>query len=402
MRWSGGLATAVAATGLVTASLLVGPPVPTAGAQAVPNGSVLSYGDAGAYGGPSGLNAPVTGMAATPDGKGYWLVASDGGVFAYGDAPFEGSAVGTPGYRFVGIASNPDGPGYVLTDDAGDVTAHGDAQSFGSVSTSLNAPIVGIAETPDGRGYWLAATDGGVFAFGDAPYLGSMGATTLNSPVVGLATTPDGKGYWLVAADGGVFAFGDARFYGSEGATPLNVPVVGIAPSASGNGYWLAAGDGGVFTFGDATFEGSAGAAPPPHPVSAIDATPDGGGYWLITSVVGQTPVPALPQVDAGCYTPAVEPATIVLACADYGSILENLHWSSWTPTAATGSGTYSYKICVPDCAAGGTANAPASVALGGPISTSQGAEFSRITWTYGNAATGGLVTETERLPTDP
>ena len=30
-------------------------------------------------------------MAATPDGKGYWLVASDGGVFAYGDAPYEGS-----------------------------------------------------------------------------------------------------------------------------------------------------------------------------------------------------------------------------------------------------------------------------------------------------------------------
>ena len=26
-------------------------------------------------------------MAATPDGKGYWLVASDGGIFNYGDAP---------------------------------------------------------------------------------------------------------------------------------------------------------------------------------------------------------------------------------------------------------------------------------------------------------------------------
>jgi hypothetical protein len=31
-------------------------------------------------------------MAATPDGGGYWLVASDGGVFTYGDAPFDGSA----------------------------------------------------------------------------------------------------------------------------------------------------------------------------------------------------------------------------------------------------------------------------------------------------------------------
>jgi len=31
------------------------------------------------------------GMAATPDGGGYWLVASDGGVFSFGDARFHGS-----------------------------------------------------------------------------------------------------------------------------------------------------------------------------------------------------------------------------------------------------------------------------------------------------------------------
>ncbi|MHB1913032.1 MAG: hypothetical protein ACYCTI_13395 [Acidimicrobiales bacterium] len=27
----------------------------------------------------------------SPDGAGYWLVASDGGIFSYGDAPFPGS-----------------------------------------------------------------------------------------------------------------------------------------------------------------------------------------------------------------------------------------------------------------------------------------------------------------------
>jgi hypothetical protein len=31
-------------------------------------------------------------MASTPDGGGYWLVASDGGIFSYGDAGFSGSA----------------------------------------------------------------------------------------------------------------------------------------------------------------------------------------------------------------------------------------------------------------------------------------------------------------------
>ena len=37
------------------------------------------------------LNKPIVGMASSPNGSGYWLVASDGGVFAYGNATFEGS-----------------------------------------------------------------------------------------------------------------------------------------------------------------------------------------------------------------------------------------------------------------------------------------------------------------------
>ena len=37
------------------------------------------------------LNKPIVGMAATPDSKGYWFVASDGGIFSFGDAKFYGS-----------------------------------------------------------------------------------------------------------------------------------------------------------------------------------------------------------------------------------------------------------------------------------------------------------------------
>lgn len=37
------------------------------------------------------VNAPVVGIAATPTGKGYWLVCADGGVFAFGDAGFFGN-----------------------------------------------------------------------------------------------------------------------------------------------------------------------------------------------------------------------------------------------------------------------------------------------------------------------
>jgi hypothetical protein len=38
------------------------------------------------------LNQPITGMVATPTGRGYRFVAADGGVFDFGDAQFHGSA----------------------------------------------------------------------------------------------------------------------------------------------------------------------------------------------------------------------------------------------------------------------------------------------------------------------
>ncbi|MGD0381183.1 MAG: hypothetical protein ABSC30_14495 [Acidimicrobiales bacterium] len=38
--------------------------------------------------------APIIGIGATPDGDGYWLVGADGGVFAFGDARYFGSAGG--------------------------------------------------------------------------------------------------------------------------------------------------------------------------------------------------------------------------------------------------------------------------------------------------------------------
>jgi hypothetical protein len=170
-------------------------------------------------------------MVPTPTGLGYWLVARDGGVFAFGDAGFHGSMGGR----------------------------------------HLNQPIVGIAaplpeEIPEEAedvpmGYWLVAADGGIFAFGPAArFRGSTGGRRLNQPIVGMAAHPFGDGYWLVAADGGVFAFGrDARFRGSAGHLRLNGPVRGITATGTGEGYWLVTRDGGVLAFGDAEFSGSLG-----------------------------------------------------------------------------------------------------------------------------------------------
>jgi hypothetical protein len=224
-------------------------------------GGVSPFGTASNLGMPFG-NVAVAGVANAGAG-GYWVATADGGVFSYG-APFYGSMGGTTlNAPIVGIAATPDHGGYWLVAADGGVFAFGDAAFFGSVpgvlppGASLNQPVVGIASTPDGKGYWMVATDGGVFSFGDAHFWGSMGGTHLNKPVVGMAQNGAG-GYWLVASDGGIFSF-NATFYGSTGGLVLNQPVTGMAATNDGNGYWMVAADGGIFAFGNAPFWGSAG-----------------------------------------------------------------------------------------------------------------------------------------------
>ncbi len=139
------------------------------------------------------LTAPVIDSTLTPDGRGAYLVAADGGVFALGEAKFHGSL--------------------------GDL--------------ALNAPIVGIAPDPDGDGYWLIGADGGVFSFA-ADFSGSipgLSMAPLNAAVVGGIAY--GDAYLLVGADGGVFNFaGDRDFLGSLGNRPPESAVVGIASPA--------------------------------------------------------------------------------------------------------------------------------------------------------------------------
>jgi hypothetical protein len=69
----------------------------------------------------------------------------------------------------------------------GGIFSYGDARFFGSTgSIHLNRPIVGLAASADGGGYWLVASDGGIFAFGDAHFSGSAGGVPLNRPIVGM------------------------------------------------------------------------------------------------------------------------------------------------------------------------------------------------------------------------
>ena len=196
----------VAVAGLAAASALLGPTLAAGpAAAAVPTGKGVV------------LNAPIVGVASMPGGGGYWEVAADGGIFAFGKARFHGST--------------------------------------GSVH--LNQPIVGMAPTPDGRGYWEVARDGGVFAFGDAGFHGSAAGQVQGDPVVGLAATPDGQGYWEATSTGAVYAFGDARY---AGGAPAGSTVVAITAGTSG--YRLATSAGGIDDFGGAPFLGSAARVP--------------------------------------------------------------------------------------------------------------------------------------------
>ena len=84
---------------------------------------------------------------ADASGGGYWLVASDGGVFAFGDADFAGS--------------------------------------MGAIQ--LNRPISGMVRY--GNGYLMVGADGGIFDFSDSPhgYQGSLGATPPATPITSVA-----------------------------------------------------------------------------------------------------------------------------------------------------------------------------------------------------------------------
>jgi hypothetical protein len=227
------------------------------------DGGIFAFGTA-PFEGSTGnihLNQPIVGMATTSSGNGYWLVASDGGIFAFGDAHFYGSMGGRPLNRpIVSMAATPDGAGYWLVASDGGIFSFGDARFYGSTgSIHLNRPVVGMASTPNGAGYYMVASDGGIFTYGDAQFHGSAGSLALVSPVVGLSVDPAGTGYWLVAADGGIFTYGSAQFHGSAGTLHLNAPIAGMADTPDGGGYWLVGTDGGIFTYGDAQFFGSTG-----------------------------------------------------------------------------------------------------------------------------------------------
>jgi hypothetical protein len=236
------------------------------------DGGIFSFGSAAFYGsmGATRLERPVVAVVGTRNQGGYWLDASDGGVFSFGDTQFYGSIPGlglhpagsglpnSLNAPVVGMVPSHDQGGYFMVASDGGIFAFGDAHFTGSCPGIGGCLGAAVAVMPDatGNGYWLITQTANVYAFGDAPYLGGPGPQS--SPITSAVPTPSGHGYWILDANGQVFAFGDAAYLGNTplGSTGGLNPASAIFATSDGGGYWVSDAQGKVFTFGDAPQDG--------------------------------------------------------------------------------------------------------------------------------------------------
>jgi hypothetical protein len=259
--------------------------------------------------------APPTGTDPASGRSGYWMVGSDGAVYAFGNAAHMGNA--TPflaGHEAVDLEPTASYNGYWIVDDIGRVYGFGDARHLGNVDRARLAggeKVTSLSATPSGNGYWIFTTRGRAVPFGDARHFGDMSAVRLNGPVLDSIPTPSGNGYYMVASDGGIFALGDARFYGSMGGKPLNGPVQSLVPDPDGTGYWLVASDGGVFAF-EAGFRGSMGGKPLNKPMTGM--VPFGNGYLMVATDGGIFNFSDLPFLGSLGNNPPARPVVSVAA----------------------------------------------------------------------------------------
>jgi Domain of unknown function (DUF1906) len=177
-------------------------------------GNVYPYGNAPTRSNPIPYH-PVIGIVRAPRNH-YWLYSAYGDVYHGKGTRFYGSPLHSHIHdsTITGMAATPDDKGYWLVDSHGRVYAYGDATS---VRTSRKRRrIIGIVAAPGG-GYWLYTPAGNVFHAGGAVWYGSpLRRGDRAAKITGMSATPDGKGYWMVDSGGHVYAYGDAANWPSK------------------------------------------------------------------------------------------------------------------------------------------------------------------------------------------
>jgi hypothetical protein len=102
------------------------------------------------------------------------------------------------------------------------------------------------------------------------------------------------------------------------------------------------------------------------------------------------------------CVTFEEKPVELVLYCADAGQILNEITWSSWTPTEAIGAGTSTANDCEPSCAEGKDVISAVEIKLTKPMTSESGKRvFSNIEIQYDKVQPSGVMDEVLDLPTD-
>ena len=212
----------------------------------------------------------------------------------------------------------------------GGIFSYGDATFFGSTgSIRLNKPVVGMAATPSGHGYWLVASDGGIFSYGDATFFGSTGSIVLNKPIVGMITGTGRRRVFPGRLGRGHLQLRHRPLLRLARRAGLKHPIVAATATPTDNGYWFTDTAGLVSNFGSANYYGSAppnlfrpivGMAEAPGNGSFVGSTfPSGSsGYDISTFQCGGLP-PAphqigIVQVDGvslGCHQPLSEPGSV-------------------------------------------------------------------------------------------
>ena len=102
------------------------------------------------------------------------------------------------------------------------------------------------------------------------------------------------------------------------------------------------------------------------------------------------------------CVTYEEKPVELVLYCADAGQILNEITWSSWSPTEAIGAGTSTANDCEPTCVEGKDIISAVEIKLTKPVTSSSGKRvFSNIEIQYDKVQPSGVMDEVLDLPTD-